>query len=348
MSRVKRKYTTLLHICIWSVLFSCIFLIRGWNHGPREGAPTNPQVILAFLPYIGLFYVHGYWLMPVYLYGRKIQVYAAGLAGVILLVVGLAGLIWYLEGLPNHGASYLQSVSKRIGPAILFLVVSLGVGNVRETMRRETLRKEKETEHLRTELSFLRTQVNPHFMLNVLNSMVLLARKKSDLLEPVLLELSRLMTYMLYNTENELIGLEDEIGYLRAYIDLQLLRFGDDVEVRFNVPSPIGVRSIEPMLLIPLVENAFKHGIGLVNDPLILIDMTIEAGDRLIMTVKNKYSPAIRQGGNKPAGIGLSNLTRRLEMTYPGQFELHRTDRLHVGAGESEYWFIIQLNIPLS
>jgi len=181
----------------------------------------------------------------------------------------------------------------------------------------------------------------------VLNSMVLLARKKSDLLEPVLLELSRLMTYMLYNTENETIFLEDEIGYLRAYIDLQMLRFGGDVTVSLNVPENPGGSRIEPMLLIPLVENAFKHGIGLVNDPLILIDIETPDDKRLVMTVKNKYSPLVRERENKPAGIGLSNLTRRLEMMYPGCYELERTDKLRLDVGESEHWFIIQLNIPL-
>ncbi|HEV9037450.1 MAG TPA: histidine kinase, partial [Puia sp.] len=192
MSRVKRKYTTLFHICIWSILFLCIFLIRQWNHGPREGGLANSEMVFALLPYIALFYVHGYWLMPAYLYRQKKHTYILMLAGLLVVVIALAGFVWHLEGLPSSDASYLRSVTKRIGPAFLFLLISAGVGNFREGVRQDTIRKEKETEHLRTELSFLRTQVNPHFMLNVLNSMVLLARKKSDLLEPVLLELSRL------------------------------------------------------------------------------------------------------------------------------------------------------------
>src|SRR6202012_1062178 len=150
-------------------------------------------------------------------------------------------------------------------PLLAILMASSSLGISREFAKLEKSRKEKENEHLRTELSFLRTQVNPHFMLNVLNSMVLLARKKSDLLEPVLMELARLMNYMLYDANNEKICLEDEIDYLRAYIDLQMLRFGGDVNVTFKVPENINGSYIEPMLLIPLVENAFKHGIGLVN-----------------------------------------------------------------------------------
>jgi LytS/YehU family sensor histidine kinase len=184
-------------------------------------------------------------------------------------------------------------------------------------------------------------------MLNVLNSMALLARKKSDLLEPVLMELARLMNYMLYDAANERISLEDEIGYLRAYIDLQLLRFGSDVKVRFNVPQQLNGSCIEPMLLIPLVENAFKHGIGLVDDPVIFIDIVTEGHGQLRMTVKNKYNPRVRQEAARPSGIGLANLTKRLELIYPGEFRLEKTDSLHIDVAEEENWFIITLNIPL-
>ncbi len=184
-------------------------------------------------------------------------------------------------------------------------------------------------------------------MLNVLNSMALLARKKSDLLEPVLMELARLMNYMLYDANNEKIVLEDEIGYLQAYIDLQMLRFGGDVTVSFNTPSTTNGSYIEPMLLIPLVENAFKHGIGLVRDPMIFIDIAGDGHNRLNMTVKNKYNPLVRQQENRTSGIGLANLKKRLDLIYPGDFELLRTDSLRVDAADTENWFIITLNIPL-
>ena len=100
------------------------------------------------------------------------------------------------------------------------------------------------------------------------------------------------------------------------------------------------------MLLIPMVENAFKHGIGLVKDPIILIDIS-EKDERLTMTVRNKYSPLIRQQGTRPSGIGLNNLKKRLELIYPGEFELQKTDSLRVDHVEMENWFIITLNIPL-
>jgi LytS/YehU family sensor histidine kinase len=306
---------------------------------------TSWQLLLTGIPFVILFYVNAYWLLPTWLARKKRLAYIVYVVVALLLTVVLSGLAAYIGAPPPPGAHAITF--RRLFPGLFFLMAGTSLGVSRENARLERLRKEKETEHLRTELSFLRTQVNPHFMLNVLNSMALLARKKSDLLEPVLMELARLMNYMLYDTNREMIFLEDEIGYLRAYIDLQMLRFGSDVTVRFNTPASLNGRLIEPMLLIPLVENAFKHGIGLVNDPLILIDIAIENDERLVMTVKNKYSPLIRQREDKPSGIGLSNLTKRLELMYPGRFQLQRMDNLQVDTRDPQHWFIIHLNIPL-
>ena len=344
MLKLKGKYTALYHICSWGVLFACIFLLRSWNHADHP--LTNIEVVLVGLPYIALFYLHAYWLMPAYLFRRKKRAYAIGVVVLLSVVVAVGGAVLRLKGVPRQGG-YLQSVVRRLSPGLFILLASASIGAFRENFLLEKRRKAKETEHLRTELAFLRTQVNPHFMLNVLNSMVLLARKKSDLLEPVLLELARLMNYMLYDANNERICLEDEIGYLRAYIDLQLLRFGSDVKVRFDAPERTDGSSIEPMLLIPLVENAFKHGIGLVKEPVILIDIRTEGEERLKMTVKNKYNAMVREQEHRSSGIGLSNLTKRLELIYPGRFELNRVDSLHPDALEQENWYVITLNIPL-
>ena len=360
MFKTGRLHTVFLHICVWSVLLLCIWIWHplqppGWRigglqvelraEGEGRGAATFMRVLLTGIPFVLLFYVNGYWLLPAYFKRKKKFTYIIYVAAILVLAVILSGLGAYFGAPPPPGAHAITF--RRLFPGLFFLMAGASMGIFRENARLERLRKEKETEHLRTELSFLRTQVNPHFMLNVLNSMALLARKKSDLLEPVLLELARLMNYMLYDANREMICLEDEIGYLQAYIDLQMLRFGSDVTVRFNTPAGMNGHRIEPMLLIPLVENAFKHGIGLVKDPLIFIDIAIDNDRRLHMTVKNKYSPLIRQEGNRPAGIGLRNLTKRLELIYPGRFELQRMDNLRVEALESEYWFIIHINIPL-
>ncbi len=348
MFRLNRFYTVLFHIGIWTMLLLSTWLWRPWQPQPQPTDHpqfTGLEMALAAIPFILLFYWHAYWLIPGYLTRRRRLVYLGGVLSGLLVTIFVPTLMAYWNGplqAGNHPITF-----RRVLPGLFFLLASASLGISRQNAKLEKIRKEKENEHLRTELSFLRTQVNPHFMLNVLNSMVLLARKKSDLLEPVLMELARLMNYMLYDANNEMISLEDEIGYLRAYIDLQMLRFGGDVNVTFKVPENINGSHIEPMLLIPMVENAFKHGIGLVNTPVIFIDICTDEDHRLRMTVKNKYNPLIRQQENRPSGIGLTNLNKRLELIYPGSFELLRTDSLRVDAQETENWFIITLNIPL-
>jgi two-component system LytT family sensor kinase len=347
MIKSRRIYTVLAHISLWAVLFICVFLFRPHNPGMNEIPITGTQLLVSGLSFMAVFYLHAYWLMPGWLFRKKIAGYVFSLAGIWLATAALPVLFYYITTDLPSGVQLLRVILRRMLPVQFFIMASACVGAFRETLRLEKNRKEKETEHLRTELAFLRGQVNPHFMLNVLNSMVLLARRKSDLLEPVLMELAGLMSYMLYNTNNEKIGLEDEIKYLQAYIDLQLLRFGDDVTVQFNTSGMLDNRYIEPMLLIPLVENAFKHGIGLVGQPEIGIDIRAEEGDRLSMTVRNKYNPLIGESDNRPTGIGLKNLRKRLELIYPGQFELNTGNNYHVDSALTENWFITTLNIPL-
>src|SRR5258708_23497299 len=348
MLKVKKRSYVLLRMGIWWALILCIIVWRPRGAEEHEGPMTNWQIIWSLIPYIALFYLHAFWLIPTYLSRKRMAVYSVCVLAALLGVGVLSGLSFYMSPSLSVGAHYYQFVVRRIFPGLFFLMANASLGAFRENFRLEKTRKEKETEHLRTELSFLRAQVNPHFMLNVLNSMALLARRKSDLLEPALMEMAGLMNYMLYDANNEKIRLEDEISYLQAYIDLQMLRFRDDVTVEFHTPHQIKNKYIEPMLLIPLVENAFKHGIGLVQSPAIFIDIEIEKEeDRIYMIVENKYNPLIKRQENKPPGIGLKNLKKRLELIYPGEFELNAVDNYHADSMTIESTFIIKLNIPL-
>lgn len=311
----------------------------------RDEPPDSWQIIWSILPFIGVFYLHTYWLIPSYLFRKKRVTYVFFVLIAIVAAAMLSALSLYMGS--HITRPYWHGALRRIFPAAFFMLASASLAAFRQNFWLEKDRKEKETEHLRTELSFLRAQVNPHFMLNVLNSMALLARKKSDLLEPVLLELAGLMNYMLYEANNEKIKLEDEINYLRSYIDLQMLRFGDDVNVQFNTPQLIEEAYIEPMLLIPLVENAFKHGIGLVETPMIMIDIQVEKGKRLSIVVKNKYNHFLQQEEKAAPGIGLINLKKRLDLIYPENFRLTTAKNYYTGTTFTENWFEISLNIPL-
>jgi sensor histidine kinase YesM len=200
----------------------------------------------------------------------------------------------------------------------------------------ETALKEQENEKLKSELSFLRSQVSPHFMFNVLNSLASLARKKSDKLESAIIQLSQLMRYSLYHTEKK-VSLEQEADYLNNYIELQKLRFGSSINMHFHVDIERKDLMIEPMLLVPFVENAFKHGVGLIHEPVIIILLEATAY-RISFTVRNRFNPSGDEMKDESSGIGLQNVRRRLDLLYKDLYtlEIYQTD---------DNWFITELKI---
>jgi LytS/YehU family sensor histidine kinase len=226
-----------------------------------------------------------------------------------------------------------------IFPFALVIFCSFSYRNYLERIKQKELIKEMETTHLKTELDFLRSQVSPHFMFNLMNTLVSMARQKSELMEPSLISLSQLMRYMLYDSGSQKIGLSAEIEYLKNYINLQLLRFGD--AVRFNLflsGDPQGY-AIEPMLLIPFVENAFKHGTANVNDPAIEVVVVVDNRlGRLELKVMNNVSPQKRQLLSE-SGIGLANVRRRLILLYP--------DKHTLGVKETDDLYTVNLMINL-
>ena len=187
---------------------------------------------------------------------------------------------------------------------------------------KQQLLKERETQHLKSELTFLRSQISPHFMFNVLNNLVALARKKSDSLEPAIVSLSQLMRYMLYESDDSRVTLGKEVEYIKSFISLQMLRFRDTVKTNVEVQGDIDFFTIEPMLMIPFVENAFKHGTGMLDVAHIDIKLSVNEATRLMhFSVTNDVGPG-DDSKDGSSGIGIANVRRRLAILYPDKHEL--------------------------
>jgi two-component system LytT family sensor kinase len=147
-----------------------------------------------------------------------------------------------------------------------------------------------------------------------------LARKKSDKMEPALIQLSNLLRYMLYEGNQGKISLIQELKYLNGYIDLQKLRFGDDVIIIFTAEGDLENFDLEPMLLIPFVENAFKHGMGTLENPMIKIKLT--AVDKTLNFFVENDIAEIGESKDDNSGIGLNNVKRRLDLLYKNHYDL--------------------------
>ena len=320
-----RLFNLLVPLLFLGLVFSLPYF-SGFDNLPKEFREAHLKtMLLRNVLLTVIFYVHSYLIYP--LREKKNGLLSYVLSLLICMGIYLAISSFLKPDFPKS-PMMVASVKARFGPPpnnnlmplfpfFFVIVVSFCYQLYVDKIRREKLIKERENIHLKTELDFLSSQISPHFMFNTLNTMVAMARKKSEDLEYSLINLSQLMRYMLYDTNGKPISLVNEIEYLKNYIDLQLIRFKDDVKVELQLTGMFGNYMIEPMLLIPFIENAFKHGIGNMENPVINISINIDQKERALkMTVINNVSssPVITE---KSSGIGLNNVKRRLELLYP-------------------------------
>jgi two-component system LytT family sensor kinase len=286
---------------------------------PLPNALPRDYFIITNIIQVGVFYGVAYGLFPRRFKPGRWWLYLISVAVLTVVVYYLKlALIWLL--FPDF---VLTGDNWRFifFPTFFFIVTGTIFRLGANHFQREREQQQRQSEHLASELKFLRSQVNPHFLFNVLNNLVALARKKSDLLEPALIKLSGLMRYMLYESNHEPVPLERELAYLNDFIDLQRLRFDASVAVQTDINLPALPFTIEPMLLIPFVENAFKHGLGWVTDPYIKIQLWMEK-TTLHFTVENRYNPEGGEPKDEQSGIGLTNVRKRLPLLYPNRHQL--------------------------
>ena len=328
------KSIPVIHILVWGTLFLVPFLFLQ-NQPDHTGFPKGFFPVTN-LYHIGLFYLNAYWLYPKLLNKRWWWLYLISLAVVVRLSYYLKLLViqWV------DPSFVLTDLNSRIlfFPPIAILAISGIFRLVLDRINQDKREKEIRAERLDSELKFLRSQISPHFLFNMMTNMVALARQKSDLLEPSLIKLSELLRYMLYQPGKEKLRMEDEITYLKSYIELQQLRFGDSVAMQLEIQNESPDCIIEPMLLVPFVENAFKHGIGLTRDPFIHIELKARDG-QLHFSVSNNYNNQHFSKDNS-SGIGLVNVKNRLALLYPGKhmLSIHDTGK--------QYQVTLQLTLP--
>lgn len=334
--------TVVLHLVTWTIMFSLPYLLKPDRsaNDPKDYERHKEAFIVLFflvhLLWLALFYLNAFLFIPRLAYRRKTGLYLLAILasiGVMLLV----DVLYFKVFIPGVDFRLINYFAFNTLPVVFVLIASTAYRLIIDRVKQRQLEKDRIAENLKTELSLLRSQVSPHFMFNVLNNMVALARKKSDLLEPSLIKLSQLLRYMLYETQ-EKVPLQKEVEYLQSYIDLQAQRFGKSVEIHAQFAVGDGTQSIEPMLLIPYVENAFKHGVTMIQDPSIRIDLRVK-GSNLDFQVRNKFRPEGEEVKDEASGIGMANVERRLKLLYPGK---HRLRIL-----KEDPWFDVHLHIDL-
>jgi len=171
----------------------------------------------------------------------------------------------------------------------------------------------------------MKSQINPHFLFNTLNNIYSLANRHDDKALDAMVKLSGIMRYLIYDTQADRVSLEKEVEYLENYLELQRLRLRDPGSVKYTIEGEMGELEIAPMLLIPFVENAFKHGDKKAKAPAINIELAVHS-NVLIFRVRNSIPERVIEK-DQTEGIGLSNLKKRLEILYQNRHELKITDQ---------------------
>lgn len=335
--------TPLIHIFVWAVilLLPKIFSYSDFRN-PETYTHEHEQDTFFYLNIINrlllilVFYTNTQVLIPKLLYFKKHILFVFSQLCVFFAILIIDYCLFYLLAI-NHNFHFLKAINHNIGLFVLTVLGSITFKIFWDKQKSDYLTSERQKENLKSELSFLRSQISPHFIFNVLNNIVAMVRLKSDTVEDTVVKLSSLLQYMLYETDEEKVLVQNEVVYLKSYIDLQSQRFGSKIQVitQFDVIEDSNL--IEPMLIIPFVENAFKHGYGLIKNPIIEIKLKCY-GHQLYFEVRNKYNLQDNQK-DKSSGIGLANVKRRLELLYSNTHDLK--------VEQNQDWFIVKLKLEL-
>jgi hypothetical protein len=337
MSKMKLKQVInpLAHIFGWLGYFFIPKLIDAFQDKPEFFRESYFWWTIQILIVI-FFYVNYLVFIPGLLFKKKYLLYALS---VIACIIGFSFIIeFFVTTVFQHGPIFqgpgeitppeppdgMNGPFKGISVFSIVFVISTALRMSIEWFKNEKLRRELENEKLKAELEALKAQIDPHFFFNVLNNICSLARKKSNDTEKFIIKLSELIRYNLYENKGEKFFLEKEIEFLKSYIEIQQLRLDKNALVKFDYNNTNPDLMIEPMILFPFIENAFKHGISYQNTSYINIKLKTEA-NRLFFEVEN---PIVEKSVGKESnhnGIGLNNVKKRLSLLYPEKYNLDVT-----------------------
>nr|WP_298930120.1 sensor histidine kinase [uncultured Allomuricauda sp.] len=343
------KYRIHYHILFWLayILFYTVF----W--GSYDGNYYCDQFLqlLFLLPWkIIPTYITLYYLMPKYLYPKKIVTYI-----VLSLILGISMALidrymnwrylyrWfqYEEGYWKDPVWYAPKVFNSLLRVYIPVFVAMAIKLQRFIFQKDQINKALEKEKVETELKFLKAQIHPHFLFNTLNSIYSLSLAKSAETPDAVLGLSKFLDYMLYECNDRLITVDKEWEQLMNLVELERLRYGEHLTISTVIKDDNKESLIPPLLLLPFVENAFKHGADtLISDSWINIDLKLENQQLQFMVENSKASSESSGNLDGDKNIGLKNVKRRLALFFP---EKHRLKVL-----EEPDSFLVKLEIDLS
>jgi len=329
----------LIHLFAWLCFLFYPFVL---------GVPFKEEILIRLFFQTCLlaifFYVNATLFVPQFLFKRKVAFYIITVLLIIAIIVAAMYFFNHLFDLdsrafsntpppntpphhphrmPRHGNPGLMRMIRPIFSSLFIVAVSTSYVALMEWFKNERKKKDIENQNLTSELAFLKSQVSPHFLFNTLNNIYSLSLSNSTTTSNAIMKLSQLLRYMLYEADDRQVSLEKEVEYLNDYIELQKMRMKEGVNISFIRQGDFHGKMIAPMLLIPFIENSFKHGINYSKPSDISVNITL-LGNELLLNVENIIHSITRQ--SDASGIGLVNVKRRLSLLYPNRFTLTISD----------------------
>ncbi|GAA4274820.1 sensor histidine kinase [Aquimarina gracilis] len=319
---IPRKY----HFIFWIGYFMINFI--RWGSYFDDYMYSFKSNLVEFFIHIPITYFHIYYLIPKFILKKRVVLYfisailTLGLVYIVRTELNLllvTSNIWPEAIGIQKAYSFNHIVAVTIGEVYvvaLATAIKLTMDWIAERRKNAQLKQLQ----LKTELKYLKSQIQPHFFFNTLNNLYYLTIEKSDKASDVVLKLSEIMQYVLYDVKEPKIGLLNEINYIQSYLELERLRHGEKINSQIEIKGNIDDISIPPLLLLPFIENCFKHGSK--NNDSVNLDIHFEnkKNQQLVFSAKNNFNT--NNNNEKKRGIGIENVRRRLELLYKNNYSL--------------------------
>ncbi len=360
----EEKSENRLYLLIWAVVFVIGALTTLMQAMSRDLSPTWMGVLrlwLRMLPFLVLFLLHNYLIAPLLFRHHKPGAYGLAVFGAVVAFAA-AMLLMHTgpdptmrppepprgpaPGMPGGPPPEMRGGPMPLNPeflklvlGIMMLAANLGIKYQFQAARNASRVRELEAENLQQRLDTLRYQINPHFFMNTLNNIHALVDLDPEKAKESIVELSKLMRHILYDSGAPTIPLSQELDFLHHYVSLMRMRYPDGVDISLTLPENDAGAQVPPLVFASFVENAFKHGVSYESPSFIRISLSLDGGKIIFRCVNSRQAPLQQEG----SGIGQENVRRRLELLYGDRYTLH----IDQPAGTYELLLVLPANSSL-
>ena len=330
------------HALFWALYF--IFNVFRWGSYHQDYVAAFYNNLIEFPMHMGLAYLNLYYFIPRFLPKKYLQYVVLTTGGVLLAVSGRILLENFFAISPNNSLSANRYVLELVIGEVYVQGFITAFKFLLDWGKNQRKMRQLERTNYKTELAFLRSQIQPHFFFNTLNNLYSLTLDKSDLAPEPVLKLSELMSYVIYEGKQRKVHLSKEVSYIRNYLDLEKLRYGNSLKADLRINGQVNDHKVPPLLLLPFIENSFKHGRGNGTKE-VSVNIQLDISKELVTcTVQNKKYEGLKAPIPNPYqhvghnGVGIENTKRRLGLIYGQNYSLNIKD-------EPELYTVI-LKIP--